>query len=154
MPCLPPFKLIHAITLSVLALLSGLVPVHSPLVRFLILNPKQVCVYGKPEGAGTGVTLSNTHFAGLGVPIPFDESTGVCGAVTVRGLTPNESYVSSCRSSIICLQTLLLLGLTVNIMAFSPFPCHRFDVSTHPEGGVLIKRGPENVLKLCRRYRN
>eukprot|EP00752_Nemacystus_decipiens_P012187 g10805.t1 len=53
----------------------------------------QVCVYGKPEGAGTGVTLCNTHFAGLGVPIPFDETTGVCGAVTVRGLTPNASYV-------------------------------------------------------------
>ncbi|CAN0183838.1 unnamed protein product, partial [Pylaiella littoralis] len=53
----------------------------------------KVCVYGKPEGAGTGVTLSNTHFSGLGIPIPFDESTGVCGAVTIRGLTPNESYV-------------------------------------------------------------
>eukprot|EP00903_Cladosiphon_okamuranus_P012352 g11581.t1 len=56
-------------------------------------NVAKVCIYGKPEGAGTGVTLSNTHFAGLGVPIPFDESTGVCGAVVVRGLTPNESYV-------------------------------------------------------------
>lgn len=51
-------------------------------------------MFGKPEGAGTGVTLSNTHFAGLGVPVPFDENTGVCSAVTIRGLTPNESYVS------------------------------------------------------------
>lgn len=69
------------------------VPAHNLLSRFATLQ-QQVCVFGKPEGAGTGVTLSNTHFAGLGVPIPFDESTGVCGAVTVRGLTPNESYVS------------------------------------------------------------
>ncbi|CAM9422840.1 unnamed protein product, partial [Ectocarpus sp. 8 AP-2014] len=53
----------------------------------------QVCIYGKPEGAGTGVTLSNTHYAGLGVPIPFDESTGVCDAVSIRGLVANESYV-------------------------------------------------------------
>lgn len=54
----------------------------------------QVCIYGKPEGAGTGVTLSNTHYAGLGVPIPFDESTGICDAVSIRGLVANESYVS------------------------------------------------------------
>ncbi|CAM9135050.1 unnamed protein product [Scytosiphon promiscuus] len=53
----------------------------------------KVCVYGKAEGAGTGVTLGNTHYAGLGVPIPFDEDTGVCGAVSVRGLSANESYV-------------------------------------------------------------
>lgn len=50
-------------------------------------------MYGKAEGAGTGVTLGNTHYAGLGIPIPFDEDTGVCGAVSIRGLTANESYV-------------------------------------------------------------
>ena len=54
----------------------------------------KVCVYGKPEGAGTGVTLSNTRYPGLGVPIPYDQETGVCGAVSIRGLAPNESYVS------------------------------------------------------------
>ncbi|CAM9209213.1 unnamed protein product [Ectocarpus sp. 4 AP-2014] len=53
----------------------------------------KVCIYGKPEGAGTGVTLSNTHYAGLGVPIPFDQSTGICDAVSIRGLVANESYV-------------------------------------------------------------
>ncbi|CAM9247576.1 unnamed protein product, partial [Ectocarpus fasciculatus] len=53
----------------------------------------KVCIYGKPEGAGTGVTLSNTHCAGLGVPIPFDESTGICDPVSIRGLVANESYV-------------------------------------------------------------
>lgn len=53
----------------------------------------KVCVYGKPEGAGTGVTLSNTSYAGLGVSVPYDPETGECGAVTIRGLTPNESYV-------------------------------------------------------------
>lgn len=66
---------------------------------------EQVCVYGKAEGAGTGVTLSNTHFAGLGVPIPFDENTGACSTVAVRGLAPNESYVSSstdCDTSKAC----------------------------------------------------
>lgn len=55
-----------------------------------------MCVYGKPEGAGTGVTLSNTHYAGLGVPIPYDAGTGLCGSVSIRGLVPNESYVSLC----------------------------------------------------------
>lgn len=53
-----------------------------------------MCIYGKPEGAGTGVSLSNTQYPGLGVPVPFDPETGVCGAMVVRGLTPNESYVS------------------------------------------------------------
>lgn len=53
-----------------------------------------MCVYGKPEGAGTEVTLTNTRFPGLGVPIPYDPVTGICGVVSVRGLIPNESYVS------------------------------------------------------------
>lgn len=51
-------------------------------------------MYGKPEGAGTAVSLTNIGYAGLGVPIPYNAETGVCGAVAIRGLTPNESYVS------------------------------------------------------------
>lgn len=58
-------------------------------------------MYGKTEGAGTGVTLSNTRYSGLGVPIPYDQKTGVCGAVTIRGLAPNESYVSDPKSFVV-----------------------------------------------------
>lgn len=60
----------------------------------------KVCVYGKLEGVGTSVTLSNVRYAGLGVPIPCDQETGVCGTVCIRGLAPNESYVSDTKPAV------------------------------------------------------
>ncbi|CAN0085011.1 unnamed protein product, partial [Discosporangium mesarthrocarpum] len=51
------------------------------------------CLYGKPEGAGTAVSLNNTDYPGLGVPVPYDPASGVCKTVTVRNLSPGESFV-------------------------------------------------------------
>lgn len=87
-------------------------PFGDPTTVFVVIVWK-VCVYGKPEGAGTGVTLSNTRYSGLGVPIPYDQETGVCGAVSIRGLAPNESYVSDLKTCGTAVAGILLNAGTV-----------------------------------------
>ena len=69
-----------------------------------------VCIFGKPKGAGTAVSLNNTEYGGLGDPIlmtslglagkteaipawGYAVSAGSHATVTVTGLLPGEAYV-------------------------------------------------------------
>ena len=52
------------------------------------LDVAHFCVYCKPEGSGTDVSLNNTEYPGTGTPVPMEQSI-----VQVKGLTPNQSYV-------------------------------------------------------------
>jgi hypothetical protein len=54
---------------------------------------ESLCVFAKPAGVGTAVSVHCTDCVGSGVPVPVDPRTGVSEAVALRGLQPNESYV-------------------------------------------------------------
>lgn len=53
-------------------------------------------VFGKLEGVGTAVSLTNTHARGLGVPVSLSAKSD--GTAEIRDLVPNQSYVFAvCR---------------------------------------------------------
>ena len=85
--------------------------------------------YGKPAGAGTDVTVTNTDLVGLGIPIPYDRETGTADCVAVTGLTPNESYVFAVAAFDIQGRLLAVGATSPAIEALTPLPlpiCYGF----------------------------